>query len=79
MITTITEQCDVFPRYQHFGVEFIHMQAGSLDYGYGGKRYRLDEGDTVRIHGEVAQGPVEIVDLPVRFLSVKVYPAGASQ
>ena len=53
------------------------MLSGSLDYGYGGKSHRLDEGDTMQIHGEVAHGPVEIFDLPVRFLSIKVYPASA--
>lgn len=77
MITTITERGDVFPLYQHPGVEFIHVLSGSLDYGYGGESYRLEEGDTMQIHGEVAHGPVEIIDLPVRFLSIKVYPAGA--
>ena len=78
MITTITERGDVFPLYQHPGVEFIHMLSGSLEYGYGANRYRLDEGDTMQIHGEVAHGPVEIIDLPVRFMSIKVYPAAAS-
>jgi len=79
MLTTISERGDVFPLYQHPGVEFIHVLSGSLDYGYGGNRYRLDPGDTMQIHGEVAHGPVEIVDLPVRFLSIKVYPAGAGE
>ncbi len=74
MITTITERGGVFPLYQHRGVEFLHMLSGSLDYGYGGKTYRLDPGDTMQIHGEVAHGPVEVITLPVRFLSIKVYP-----
>ena len=36
--------------------------------------YRLGAGDTIQIHGEVAHGPVALVDLPVRFMSVKVFP-----
>ena len=76
MITTITEPGGVFPLYQHPGVEFIHVLEGSIDYGYGGKAYRLDAGDTMQIHGEVAHGPVELVKLPIRFISIKVYPAG---
>ena len=51
------------------------MLEGSLDYGYGGKAYRLEMGDTMQIHGEVAHGPVELIELPVRFISIKVYPA----
>ena len=76
MITTITEPGGVFPLYQHPGVEFLHMLEGSLDYGYGGTAYRLNPGDTMQIHGEVAHGPVGLVTLPIRFISIKVYPAG---
>ena len=75
MITTITEPGGVFPLYQHPGVEFLHVLEGSLYYGYGGKAYLLNRGDTMQIHGEVAHGPVELVELPVRFISIKVYPA----
>ncbi len=75
MITTIAEPGGVFPLYQHPGVEFIHMLEGSIDYGYGGRAYRLDAGDTMQIHGEVAHGPVGLRALPIRFISIKVYPA----
>ena len=75
MITTITERGGVFPLYQHPGVEFLHVLEGSIDYGYGGTAYRLNAGDTMQIHGEVAHGPVELVELPIRFISIKVYPA----
>ena len=75
MITTITERGGEFPLYQHPGVEFLHVLEGSLYYGYGGKAYLLNTGDTMQIHGEVAHGPVELVDLPIRFISIKVYPA----
>jgi len=75
MITTITEPGGVFPLYQHPGVEFLHILEGSLNYGYGAKSYLLKVGDTMQIHGEVAHGPVEFVELPVRFISIKVYPA----
>ena len=79
MIATFTEPVGVFPLYQHPGVEFLHVLAGSLDYGYGGNAYRLDAGDTMQIHGEVAHGPVELIELPVRFMSIKVYPATESR
>ena len=74
MITTITEPGGMFPLYQHPGVEFIHMLEGSIDYGYGNQTYRLEAGDTMQIHGEVAHGPVRLVGLPIRFISIKVYP-----
>lgn len=74
MLTTLTEPDETFPLYQHSGVEFIYMLAGSMEYGYGKGRYLINAGDTLQFHGEVAHGPTELVDLPVRFLSIKVYP-----
>ncbi len=75
MMVTLESGDEVFPLFQHEGVEFLHMLEGAMDYGYGPTNYRLEAGDTIQIHGEVAHGPVELVDLPVCFLSVKVFPA----
>ena len=73
MMVTLESSDDVFPLFQHEGVEFLHMLEGSMDYGYGPKTYRLGAGDTLQIHGEVAHGPTALGDVPVRFMSVKVY------
>ena len=75
MMVTLESSDEVFPLFQHEGVEFLHMLEGAMDYGYGPKNYRLEAGDTIQIHGEVAHGPVQLVELPVRFMSVKVFPA----
>jgi transcriptional regulator with XRE-family HTH domain len=74
VLVTITKPDEVFPLFQHAGVEFIHMLEGVVEYGYGAKRYRLRQGDTMQLHGEVAHGPTELVELPIRFLSIKVHP-----
>lgn len=73
VLVTLAEPNEVFPLFQHPGVEFIHVLSGSLEYGYGANRYRLDTGDTMQIHGEIAHGPYRLVDVPVVFLSLKVY------
>jgi DNA-binding XRE family transcriptional regulator len=73
VIVTITEPDEVFPLFQHAGVEFLHVLDGSLEYGYGSKRYLLRPGDTMQLHGEVPHGPTNLIDLPIRFLSLKVH------
>jgi len=78
MMTTLEKTDDVFPLYQHEGVEFIYMLEGSLEYGYGNARYQLDVGDTMQLHGEVTHGPTEIISDRVRFVSIKVYPTPSS-
>lgn len=75
MLTTLTEPDETFPLYQHEGIEFIYMLDGAMTYGYGNGRHHIAAGDTMQFHGEVAHGPVELTDLPVKFLSIKVYPA----
>ncbi len=73
VLVTITEPDEVFPLFQHSGVEFIHMLAGTIEYGYGAKRYVLAPGDTMQLQGDVAHGPTALIELPVQFLSLKVH------
>lgn len=77
MMTTLTERGEVFPLYQHPGIELIYMLEGSMEYGYGAGRYTIGAGDTMQFHGEVSHGPTDLIELPVRFLSIKVYPPSA--
>lgn len=74
VLVTITRGDEVFPLFQHTGVELIHVLEGVVEYGYGAKRYVLHRGDTMQLHGEVAHGPTALIELPVQFLSLKVYP-----
>jgi transcriptional regulator with XRE-family HTH domain len=73
VLVTINEPDEVFPLFQHSGVELIHVLEGSLEYGYGSRRYVLGPGDTMQLRGHIAHGPTRLVDLPVRFLSLKVH------
>lgn len=74
LLTELTEADEVFPLYQHPGIEIIYMLDGKMEYGFGPSRYEISQGDTMQFHGEVAHGPTNLIELPVRFLSIKVYP-----
>ena len=74
LLVTLSTREEVFPLYQHPGVEMLYVLAGSMEYGYGSNRYRLGPGDTMQFHGEVAHGPTALRELPVQFLSLKIYP-----
>ena len=77
VLVTLSTRDEVFPLYQHPGVEMLYVLAGSMEYGYGSNRYRLGPGDTMQLHGEVAHGPTALLELPVQFLSLKIYPTPA--
>ncbi len=73
VLVTITGADEIFPLFQHGGVELIYMIDGVVEYGYGAKRYVLKKGDTMQFHGEVAHGPTKLIELPIQFLSLKIH------
>ena len=44
-----------------------------MEYGTGTARFVLGPGDSLQLEGEVPHGPTEILELPLRFLSIKGY------
>jgi transcriptional regulator with XRE-family HTH domain len=73
MLVTLSSESEVFPLYQHPGTEFLYMLEGEMEYGYAGASYQMSPGDSLQFDGEVAHGPLRLVRLPVRFLSVTAY------
>jgi transcriptional regulator with XRE-family HTH domain/quercetin dioxygenase-like cupin family protein len=73
MLVTLSSEAEVFPLYQHPGTEFLYMLEGEMEYGYAGASYQMKPGDSLQFDGEVAHGPLRLVRLPVRFLSVTAY------
>ena len=69
-LVTLTEDAEVFPLYQHPGTEFLYMLSGVMAYGHGRAVYVLEPGDALQFDGEASHGPVELIKLPARFLSV---------
>ena len=74
LLVTLTATSEVFPLFQHPGTEFIYMLDGVMDYTHGRKTFRLHPGDSLQLDGEGAHGPTELVELPIRFLSVIAFP-----
>jgi len=75
-LITLTEKSDVFPLFQHDGVEFIYMLAGEVIYRHADQTYRLTAGDSLFFDADAPHGPEELISLPIRFLAVIVEPRG---
>lgn len=75
MITLSTES-DVFPTFQHEGLELLFMLEGEVDYRHGDTVYPLKPGDTLFFDADAPHGPEVLVKLPARYLSVIAYPQG---
>lgn len=69
-LITLEKDSEVFPLFQHVGVEFLYLLSGSLRYRHGSSVYLLTPGDSLFFDSDVTHGPEELVELPIRFLAV---------
>lgn len=69
-LITLTGDSDAYPIFQHAGVEFLFMLEGCVVYRHGDQNYRLEPGDALFFDAEAPHGPLELVRLPCRYLSI---------
>ena len=72
-LVTLNDRSEVFPGFQHPGIEFLHVLTGSLHYRHGRHTYVLRPGDTLTFRGDVAHGPERLEKVPIRMLSIIIY------
>ena len=72
-LVTLTDESDVFPIFQHAGLEFIYLLEGEVAYRHGGQLYPMKAGDSLFFDADAPHGPEELRKLPIRLLSVIVY------
>ena len=72
-LITLSDESDVFPTFQHDGIEFLYVLEGEVKYRHGQNLYHLKVGDTLFFDADAPHGPEVLVQLPVRFLSVISY------
>lgn len=70
-LVTLTDSSDVFPLFQHPGTEFIFILEGRMIYGHGGYEYDMSPGDSLLLDGEGPHGPLNLIDVPIRFLAIR--------
>lgn len=71
-LITIPEKTEVFPVFQHDGLEFLHVLEGSMNYRYGNHLYTLKPGDSLHFDSGTPHGPEDLLVVPVRFICVMV-------
>lgn len=75
-LITLTSDSDVFPTFQHEGIEMLYMIEGEVDYRHGSNVYPLRPGDTLFFDADAPHGPEVLVKLPARYLSIISYVQG---
>lgn len=73
-LITIDHESETFPIFEHPGTEFIYMLEGCIEYRHGQNTYVLKPGDALTFEGDIPHGPEKLIQCPIRFLSVLMYP-----
>nr|WP_127557056.1 helix-turn-helix domain-containing protein [Nioella ostreopsis] len=73
-LITLSEESDVFPTFQHGGIETIYMLEGEVMYRHSDRLYHLRPGDTLFFDADAPHGPEILKVLPARYLSIIAYP-----
>jgi transcriptional regulator with XRE-family HTH domain len=73
-LITLTADSDVFPTFQHEGLEFLYMLEGRIRYRHGDKLYLMEPGDSLFFDADAPHGPEVLEQLPARYLSIISYP-----
>jgi transcriptional regulator with XRE-family HTH domain len=71
-LITLSEESDVFPLFQHEGIEFIYVLEGEVLYRHANKTYHLSKGDSLYFDSDAPHGPEELLKLPIKLLTVIV-------
>lgn len=69
-LITLESDADVFPIFQHTGVEFIYILQGRMVYRHLNATYTMTPGDSLFFDSDAPHGPDELLEFPLRFLSV---------
>ena len=77
-LITLSKDSDVFPAFQHGGIEFIYMLEGEVTYRHGDQSFRMLPGDSLFFDADAPHGPMELSQLPIRYLSIISYPQGSN-
>ena len=72
-LITLSNESDVFPTFQHPGMEFLYMLEGNVVYRHGEKTYDMHPGDALFFDAEAPHGPEEMRKLPACYLSIISY------
>lgn len=73
-LIALSEDASTYTQFQHDGMEFIHMLTGKVLYRHADKLYPLSPGNSLFFDAGALHGPEELIDTPMTYLSIIIYP-----
>lgn len=73
-LITLAEKAVPYTHFRHAGVEFIYMLSGKVRYRHGDRTYLMEPGDALFFDAAARHGPEDLIEAPMHYLSVIIYP-----
>jgi transcriptional regulator with XRE-family HTH domain len=73
-LITLSKNAVPYTNFRHAGVELIYMLSGKVKYLHSDRSYLLEPGDTLFFDAAARHGPEELIETPMRYLSIIIYP-----
>lgn len=73
-LITLSEDAIPYSAFQHEGLELIYMLSGKVRYRHVDRSYLLEPGDTLFFDASGSHGPDELLESPMQYLSIIIYP-----
>jgi transcriptional regulator with XRE-family HTH domain len=76
-LITLAKAAAPYTYFRHAGVEFIYMLSGKVRYRHGDRTYLMEPGDALFFDSAARHGPEELLEMPMQYLSIIIYPREA--
>ena len=73
-LITLKRDAVPYTGFRHAGVEFLYMLSGKVRYRHADRSYLMEPGDALFFDAAGRHGPEELVEAPMRYLSIIIYP-----
>jgi transcriptional regulator with XRE-family HTH domain len=73
-LITLKRDAVPYTSFRHAGVEFLYMLSGKVRYRHADRSYLMETGDALFFDAAARHGPEELVEAPMRYLSIIIYP-----
>ena len=72
-LVSIDDENEEFQNFSHPGTEMLYLIEGELIYRHGDQRFHMSPGDCLTLEGEIPHGPAQLLQVPIRLLSMVNY------
>jgi mannose-6-phosphate isomerase-like protein (cupin superfamily) len=73
-LITLSKNAVPYTNFRHAGLEFLYMLSGKVSYLHGERSYVMEPGDALFFDAAARHGPEELIETPMQYLSIIIYP-----